>query len=107
MSSSKKRYIYNFKYEITIDHPDNQGPSKSKYFRTTVEICEFLGISKNTYNNLMINRIQFDKEKTKWLQHVHIKKLDKDAKKKLNNEETNQNIYKDNLLKIYDSMLMT
>ena len=63
MTEEKKKYNYNYKYEVIIQHPHNTILTKKKYFKTTTEICKFLGISKNTYNNYQLKRLQFDKKK--------------------------------------------
>ena len=106
MTEPKKKYNYNYKFEVIIQHPYNAAMTKKKYFKTTTEICKFLNISKHTYNNFQLNRLQFDKRNTKWMKYVTINKLKKDEKKRLNEKFSSHSDdeYIDNLIKIYDNM---
>jgi len=62
--------------------------SKNKLLRTTEEICQFLGISRPTYESFVTKRLKMTVPKTHFLKYVEIIKLSKEQQVKLNKNES-------------------
>ena len=79
----------NIKYKVIVHNMDRT-ESKTKLFRTTAEICKFLGISSRTYQSFMLNRLKMTVPKTHFLNFVEIEKLTKEQRDKINKSEDTQ-----------------
>ena len=96
----------NIKYKVTVYNLDKTD-SKIKYFRTTDEICEFLGIEQTTYQSFVLNRLKLTVPKTQFLQYVNIEKLSEEEKVRINKLKIKQSpkeIIKNKLDELFDKM---
>ena len=68
---------YNKKFVVRVYNKDHS-ECKEKLCSTVTEVCEILGIKRNTYILFQQGRLKMNTPKTEFLKHVEIKRLKKE-----------------------------